>query len=883
MALDTQVRSFSTSVEQAHAWVDHLDAVADEFAEQVVQALRRSIRAGSVALSTVAAAVEPEPIVPPSPPVVPLIALDELVSIERAWREEVSNVVIPAVEKFMRMGADHALEDIAQQAPVLLDMTQPAAELHLVGVRNRLTGVGEDLWEKTRDELVLGMQDGESIPQLSKRVRGVINSTEARAKVIARTEVIGASNAGTFIQMTLLPDPPTKKVWLATRDDRTRLSHLAANGQTVPLLEQFKVGGATLRFPGDPQGPPGEVIQCRCTLLFDFDDSLISGGYVHTFHLPGKHDQSSHGHGSEQDASSVLDDAKTKMNANTELIHDLTNQDSDELALDVNIHAFHLAGKHNQAEHGHGGSAEGKKKLAPAKVDTKRLNAAESAELAQIEADHKAGKLSDKEAKYKTYYVKVKASKRINKSDAAKSKPDVETKTATPVTKIGVGDTVNTPAGKGKVIDANDDLVTVKGEDGGKYTYPSHKVGKTSSDSGEVNVGDKVNTPKGEAEVVSVKDNFVTVQKSNGQKHTYGKSIVSKKEDASSSITDGDKVITPSGKEGTVLFKNSSGTAFVKMDDGDEFAFNEGKLTKVGQTAKPPVSSLTPSPTKITGGSKTTIKPSQLQPHHYNTQELQELHAHNKAFAQGGITEKQYKSKVSYLKYKVAKRVNASNASASTPTGVSTKVPPVSTSPGPAQVSVPGTSLSSFSQTNLARQTRAANGRAIQAKALSHRQAQTNRVKTHGGTDEEKSAFYAHRTYTGSGYGPLNHSLRTNDISPQQAKTIKGLDSAFKLYGVTNENQMTVYRGVRGKYAQRIRDLTPGTVISDKAYTSTTVKTNVVKGFKGSEGVAMRINVPAGKRSISGTDYESELIFNRGTTLKFTGQGSDGAYEFDML
>ena len=41
-------------------------------------------------------------------------------------------------------------------------------------------------------------------------------------------------------------------------------SHRAANGQTVGIHEDFIVGGAALAFPGDPAGPPEEVINCRC-------------------------------------------------------------------------------------------------------------------------------------------------------------------------------------------------------------------------------------------------------------------------------------------------------------------------------------------------------------------------------------------------------------------------------------------------------------------------------------------------------------------------------------------------------------------------------------------------------------------------------------------
>jgi hypothetical protein len=32
----------------------------------------------------------------------------------------------------------------------------------------------------------------------------------------------------------------------------------------IPIREYFQVGSARLLYPGDPNGPPGETINCRC-------------------------------------------------------------------------------------------------------------------------------------------------------------------------------------------------------------------------------------------------------------------------------------------------------------------------------------------------------------------------------------------------------------------------------------------------------------------------------------------------------------------------------------------------------------------------------------------------------------------------------------------
>jgi uncharacterized protein with gpF-like domain len=58
-------------------------------------------------------------------------------------------------------------------------------------------------------------------------------------------------------------------MWLSSRDSKVRPDHAAADGQTRPVGLPFTVGGVELMYPGDPVGPPGEVVNCRCTMLFE--------------------------------------------------------------------------------------------------------------------------------------------------------------------------------------------------------------------------------------------------------------------------------------------------------------------------------------------------------------------------------------------------------------------------------------------------------------------------------------------------------------------------------------------------------------------------------------------------------------------------------------
>lgn len=155
--------------------------------------------------------------------------------------------------------------------PPILD---EAAVTHLGQARNRLRRFGDQAWNQVRGELLTGFQAGEGIDELAARVRQAGIATEARARTVARTEVISASNAGSYSASQSLPPVlrPKTKEWLATTDSRTRPSHSAADGQVVAMDAEFSVGGSSLRFPGDPFGPPGEIINCRCTPLYDVDE-----------------------------------------------------------------------------------------------------------------------------------------------------------------------------------------------------------------------------------------------------------------------------------------------------------------------------------------------------------------------------------------------------------------------------------------------------------------------------------------------------------------------------------------------------------------------------------------------------------------------------------
>ena len=99
------------------------------------------------------------------------------------------------------------------------------------------------------------------------KTKGNIISTY-RATRIAKTETHSASTFATDESIKATGLVSTKE-WVAALDERTRESHVAANGQIKNINETFLVGGEELDIPGDPNGSAENVINCRCVAIYN--------------------------------------------------------------------------------------------------------------------------------------------------------------------------------------------------------------------------------------------------------------------------------------------------------------------------------------------------------------------------------------------------------------------------------------------------------------------------------------------------------------------------------------------------------------------------------------------------------------------------------------
>lgn len=133
---------------------------------------------------------------------------------------------------------------------------------------NKIKGAAQTTFDAIAAQLARGYEDGDTLQQLAARVRTVFDvATRYRSEMIARTEVMGAMNTGHLIAARQSGVVETK-TWVATLDDRTREAHADADGQTVRLDERFVVGDEEMDGPGDQDADAGNVINCRCSIVF---------------------------------------------------------------------------------------------------------------------------------------------------------------------------------------------------------------------------------------------------------------------------------------------------------------------------------------------------------------------------------------------------------------------------------------------------------------------------------------------------------------------------------------------------------------------------------------------------------------------------------------
>lgn len=194
--------------------------------------------------------------------------------------DEVVNVALlvaqikEAIDPVREAVVTNMIQTAVDGAGVAFDITNPFAQKVLAQSASQVTNIAATTQLNVMRTIKESYEAGLSIPDTAKAIQvGMQEANLARATLIARTELVGAVNGGSLAATQIVQSATGEtyyKQWL-TAPGAPNPRHEDYEGldeQTQQLDDPFDVDGNALQFPGDPDGPPEEVCNCRCALVY---------------------------------------------------------------------------------------------------------------------------------------------------------------------------------------------------------------------------------------------------------------------------------------------------------------------------------------------------------------------------------------------------------------------------------------------------------------------------------------------------------------------------------------------------------------------------------------------------------------------------------------
>jgi len=168
------------------------------------------------------------------------------------WNKRLAQIAIPLLNNIAEEGFKDAMGDLGinvnyeQHRSKVLEWVEKEAG-------TQIKGINETTLSNVRSAIEEGINNGEDMKQIAKRVKGVFDeASDVRAKMIARTETIRGYRKGNLV----LYDASGVKVgqWWTALDERTCEECMGLHGKEFPIEE-----ASSLNESIHPQ--------CRCVIL----------------------------------------------------------------------------------------------------------------------------------------------------------------------------------------------------------------------------------------------------------------------------------------------------------------------------------------------------------------------------------------------------------------------------------------------------------------------------------------------------------------------------------------------------------------------------------------------------------------------------------------
>lgn len=137
----------------------------------------------------------------------------------------------------------------------------------------RIVSVHQTLIDSIISVIADGYANNLSVADITRNLQNKFGWYKAQALRIARTETTTATNYATGLAAEN-SKYELEKTWISVQDNRTRrppksmFDHLDMNGVKVDANKPFFVGGEEIMYPGDPSGISGNIINCRCKVVY---------------------------------------------------------------------------------------------------------------------------------------------------------------------------------------------------------------------------------------------------------------------------------------------------------------------------------------------------------------------------------------------------------------------------------------------------------------------------------------------------------------------------------------------------------------------------------------------------------------------------------------
>ena len=180
------------------------------------------------------------------------------------------HIVEPEYRKLIAVWGERTLTDL--EVDLIFNVHRITITDHLAKKELKIKGINETTKKALLKHLSAGVQAGEGIEKLKKRVvTKVFKPAATRARTIARTEVLSSANFAVhegYVQSGVV----NRREWVATLDGLERDAHGEMDRQKRAIDKPFTApGGETAMYPG-AFGIAELDINCRCTTIAVIED-----------------------------------------------------------------------------------------------------------------------------------------------------------------------------------------------------------------------------------------------------------------------------------------------------------------------------------------------------------------------------------------------------------------------------------------------------------------------------------------------------------------------------------------------------------------------------------------------------------------------------------